>query len=176
MARAGKVIDRDRGWKRVLANFREAKGASVKVGILASAGMHKGETDGGEPLTVAQIAAVHEYGSEDGRIPQRSFIRSAVDESQAEIRTVIAKAGDAIVAGKMDVRTGMGIIGAFVKSRIQRKLVSGPFHPLSRFTIARRMRRLKSGRKVLSTKPLIDTGQLRASVDYEVTLGRTSKP
>lgn len=159
MARAGSrggVRVNDRGMNRIVQNAGKLSGYGVKIGILASAP----PPDAADPdFTLAALGSVHEYGSDNtpAPIPERSFIRSTVDEQRAEIDRKLAAAALAVEGGSDPVRE-LAIVGLWFQGAIQAKITNGPFVPNAPLTIA-----LKG-----SSVPLIDTGRLRASISFEV--------
>ena len=127
---------------------------------------------GAKQPTVAQIAVWHEFGT--SRIPARSFVRAYVDSNINEIRAVAA--AQMRIAIRQAIRTGqpitdatrekiLGRIGAFMKGGMQARIARGIAPPLAEKTLQRKMR---NGRN--KATPLINTGQLRASIDYLVSL------
>lgn len=153
-------FDQDEGFDKLMTTFSLNDGGStVDVGFLRSSGMHKNAD-----LSVAALAAVHEFGSSDGRIPERSFMRSAVDGSKNQLQALVDKISAKVFDGDMDRKKGLGLIGQFLKDRIVAKINSGVPPPNAPSTVARKG----------SSKTLIDTGQLKNSVDWEVTDGKGS--
>jgi hypothetical protein len=127
LARTG-VIDRDRGWSRFIKALPAMGNPVVAVGILQDKGGEVGE-DGG--LTLAGIAAVNEFGSDDGRIPERSFLRSTVDDNETvylrELEKAAGAAVDAMVqqgasGAEATLEQGLGVLGARVKRDVQNKI------------------------------------------------------
>lgn len=114
------------------------------------------------PITMAQLAAVHEFGTQDGTIPERSFIRSSLADHSKEIKRLIKKVTAAIVLGKMDRARALGIVCQKIADGIVAKIDSGVPPPLSDETIRRKG----------SDHPLIDTGQLKNSVDWKIMGGK----
>lgn len=142
--------DRDMGYEELKRRFKGG-GGSVKVGILRGAGKHA-DSD----ITIAKIAAFHEFGT--SRVPERSFLRSTMDEKASEIASLTRKLNASIVDGKQDQAGALGVLGAFIANLFRKKINSGLKPPLKPATIRRKG----------SSKPLIDTGQLINSIDYEV--------
>jgi len=125
--------------------------------------------EGTRPLTLVEVATVHEFGTKDGKIPERSFLRSTL----ARRETVYGKALTAALQRALDEVSADGIgdvAGAFARQlevvglRVVRDVQttirdSGPgWPPNAPLTIA-----LKG-----SSKPLIDTGRLRQSIRHAV--------
>lgn len=135
------VKDTDHGFKATLADFAKTN-VDVVVGVLGSAGESE-----------VIIAAVHEFGSQDGHIPQRSYLRSTIDDRRGEIFDLLElqlkKSKPEVAAG----RIGMQVV-SMVRERI-RDRISPALKPA---TIKRKG----------SDIPLIDTGRLLQSITSEV--------
>jgi len=128
-----------------------SKGGVVDVGILAGEGKHEGSD-----LTVAQIGFWNEFGTV--LIPERSFIRATIKDKSKEIKAISAKEFKKVINGKTTSKDGLGILGAFTAGLIQERFTSNDWKPNTSRT------QLRKG----SSKPLIDTGELRQSISYEV--------
>ncbi len=123
----------------------------VSVGVHKSAGKHDGSD-----LTVAEVGAYNEFGTE--RIPERSFMRSAMRENKIENLLMIARIIKKISSGQGgNYRQAMGKVGMKVQNDIQRKIVDLKTPPNAQSTIDRKK----------SSNPLIDTGQLVNSIRWE---------
>lgn len=150
-----KVTDKDTGWIALVSRVAKMKGAFAKVGILAEG---KGdEEEEGSDLTVAQIAGILEFGTEDGHIPERSFVRSTFDEKREEMMAMSAKLVVGIVAGTMDVDRALNILGAFLAAAIKNKVtVDGVPPPNAPSTIAAKG----------SDRPLVDTSRMINAISW----------
>src|SRR5690606_39350285 len=85
-SKASKVVDKDYGWRDLMKTFEGLDGEiSVLVGVPGTADDYK---DG---VNQVLVASVNEFGSDDGRIPERSFLRSTVDEKSQEYSALLAK-------------------------------------------------------------------------------------
>ena len=128
----------------------------VAIGILAE----NDDREDGE--SNAEIGTWQEYGTEDGHIPERSFLRATMDEN-ARIYGRLAKAlYGRVLVGALSVRTALDLFGLRVVADVKRRIQRGIPPLLSLVTIARKK----------SSKPLIDTGQLINSITHEVRSGR----
>ena len=133
----------DKELKKLIKQFSE-KMPSVKVGILGQAASRPGEE-----LNNAEIGATHEFGTVDGRIPQRSFLRMPIEEKlYDELENVKMEKGSTVaemayVIGQAAVDV---IIGAFASNGYG-KWVAG---------------------KNKKTDILVDTGQLAGSINFEI--------
>lgn len=123
---------------------------TVDVGIIG-AGKH---TD--SVLTVANIGFAHEFGT--ATIPERSFIRATTKEKRKEIVELQEKLLKKIQSGEMKVDQALDQVGTFVAGLISKKIVDIKSPPNSPETIKRKG----------SSNPLIDTGQLKNSITWEV--------
>lgn len=126
------------------------KSPTVNVGFPASAGQH----DEAE-MNVASLAAVHEFGA--GNVPERSFLRVAIRNNREKYVLLNRQNLALIVRGQMGIDQALGQLGELAKSDVQMEITEGDFAPLSAATINRKG----------SSKPLIDSGQMRQSVAWE---------
>ena len=124
----------------------------VHVGVPAGAK----ESETGESLAV--IAATHEFGSPARGIPERSFLRASVRVNRKRYVKLAENGAKKVAAGSMDARKVYNLIGAGAAGDVQEYMREGNFAPLKPATIARKK----------SSKPLIDTGQLRQSITFIV--------
>jgi len=162
MAKPNQVQDVDHGWDahgRLMRKLDRGQ-PSVIVGITAEAGgdIHKNAdgTPGG--LTTVEIGAVHEFGSELAGIPERSFIRAGFDDNVAANRVLTKRLALLVITGRMSIRKALKILGLAMKTQIVRRIDKGIEPALKPATIARKG----------SSKPLIDKGQLKQSITFEV--------
>lgn len=130
---------------------------SVLIGVPAG----KEEADG-TPL--AMVAAVHEFGSPEQNIPERSFLRAGVREGAPKFHTVNVDSCRKILLGQMTVEQAVNKLGVIGVGEVKRKIGNGPFVPLKPATIKRKG----------SSRPLIDTGQLRQSITYQLEGARSA--
>lgn len=123
----------------------------VHIGYNAKSGFY---SDG---PTVHEVAAWNEFGTE--HTPARPFMRQTYDNYAEEI----VKRGQAefkkeLASGSPNAQRTLNVMGVCVKGYIQKEIVEGEFEPNASSTIA------KKG----SDKPLIDTGQMRQAITYEI--------
>lgn len=96
-------------------------------------------------------------------IPERSYIRSTVDENEHKYLDNYAKKLSAqIIDGNIDKYTALTIMGQKIESDIKSKIISLRSPPNAPSTI----------RKKGSSNPLVDTGLLGGSIRYVVTDGK----
>ncbi len=68
-----KLSYKDKGLNKILREFAKAHSAGIKVGVV---GPKAGELSDNGRYTNAEVAVVNEFGSDDGHVPARSFLRS----------------------------------------------------------------------------------------------------
>lgn len=159
----GKVTDTDKGYKAAVRSLRAASGKRhVVVGIRSEKGS---ATAPGDSLNLAGIAAVNEFGSDDGHVPERSFLRSTFDAGKAAYTTAIEASLGRVADGTSDVDKELGLLGLRVVSDVQKTITSDVPPPNAPSTIKR-----KRG----STGTLRADGRLYASIDSEVRGGSAS--
>lgn len=160
-----KVTDTDRGAAELAKRLRAMGSVRVRVGVLNDAPKKTGTRTGKrgrqiqQAATLAEVAVSHEFGTD--KIPQRSFIRATVDLKAAEIATNQEKLAAQVMEGKVTPEAALERLGASVQGMVQARVAEGINPPLKPATIARKG----------SSKPLIDSGQLRSSITYQITEG-----
>lgn len=149
------VSDNDKGLKNILKELNKFEKAVVKAGILDGAG----NVDG---VAVVQYATWNENGvaGKKGKwkIPPRPFIKGWVDANRKQIESTMQKLYSQVASGNTTADDALNRLGIYAKSGIQSYIRNGNFVPNSPATI-----KIKG-----SSKPLIDSGTLRNSVNYEV--------
>lgn len=144
------VKDIDLGWEKIIKNMKTLDKKVLKVGI------QEGDMSADGKNTMAYIGSIHEYGVE--HIPQRSFIRSTLDDNSSQIANLSGQLGAKIIEGNQTPEQALNLIGLKVAGMIQEKITDGNFTPLSPATV-----RAKG-----DNKPLIDTGRMRASIKHKL--------
>lgn len=134
----------------------------VRVGILQEKFDNPKEGDPKREFTIGEIAVVNEFGSSDGRVPERSYIRSTFDEEKRRWRTLTSKLKKKMVAAVKTVEWILGKMGTKIVSDIQKKIVAVKEPPNAPSTIAKKTRAGKVG-----DNPLVDYGQLKSSITYK---------
>ena len=144
-----KIEINDTRLKKFEKNLRQAEKASVRVGIIGS---EAADDHGG--LTTGYIAAIHELGA---GVERRSWLRDWVEPNRKKISEFLGQAMKAMSAG-VTANRALGVLGAWAQGEIQKRISNGIPPALKPSTIAQKG----------SSTPLIDTGQLRTSITYEV--------
>ena len=148
---SNQIIDRDLGYDDIVDALDDIDGSEIAVFVgfrALSAG-----------ADVIAKAAANEFGTET--IPERSFMRSTVDEEQRVYLDHLERAAGEFADGRQGraVQT-LERLGLRAVGDIQEKIVELRDPPNAPSTIASKG----------SSNPLIDTGNMRQSVDYLVVL------
>lgn len=161
------VVDRDLGYHDFVRIMGDLGQPRVLVGILQDKGSEV--VEGGD-ITLAGYAAVNEFGSDDGHVPERSFLRSTVDANQVEYQGALDEMAGAMVdatvsggfdAGLAQLKRDLGQLGNFVAGdvKLMIRLLRDP--PNAPSTLAR---------KFPGTNPLIAGGRMRQSISFKVDM------
>ena len=158
-----------------------AKAGSVEVG------WYDGATYPGVngPL-ISMVAAIQEYGAPKAKIPPRPFLRPTVKEGETTWGPALAKY---LEATDYDTAKALGLLGNHIRDEIQANIIKVTDPPLSDITIMLRSMRQKDTNLIVtgatvgqaaakvkagelpgavSTKPLVDSGLMLRSVDFQV--------
>lgn len=160
---SGKVkwVDKDRGMKALAGRLGHGlDGLGLRVGVQGDAGNAKHpESD----LSVAEIAAIQEFGSAPQRIPARPFLGTAF-EAHGSWRSLIARAGRLVVDG-MAPADALLVVGKQAVQDVQAIIDTGArrFVPLAPSTVDNKGH----------ADPLVETGTLREAISAEVHRGQT---
>lgn len=132
---------------------------TVNVGFPAT-----GELVEGEEIRLAHLAAVHEFGTlihhpngAEIPIPERSFLRAGIRRNKEKYKRLNRANLLKVLKGELTLEQALGQLGEVAKGDVQVEITDGSFAPLKPATIKRKG----------SSKPLIDSGQLRQGVQWE---------
>jgi len=144
-----KRVVHDSGWAKQLTDLMKKHVITI--------GIHDKDSsrDGGD-LPNAQIGYIHEWGL--GNNPKRSFLRSTADEKRDSWLKLLERAFKKVAHRQMSARTAFELIGNKAAHDVVMKINSNIPPELSEAT---------KDRKGKSTA-LIDTGQLKNSIDFEI--------
>lgn len=118
-------------------------------------GFQQGDATEEDGTDICDVAAWNELGTSN--IPARPFLRRSVDDNEDKINSFLQSKKSDLINGKSGEQI-LKEIGIFQKDLIQEKITSGDFEANAPSTV----------RKKGSSKPLIDTGRMRQSVNYVV--------
>lgn len=129
---------------------RVDKATAVRVGFLEGATY---PDEYGTP--VATVAAVQNFGAPSRGIPPRPFFSNMIRDKSPGWGPSL---GRILKANNYDADTALDLMGEGIKGQLQQSIVDTNEPPLAESTIAAKG----------FEKPLIDTGHMFNSVDYEV--------
>ena len=135
--------------KKLQKILKELADKEVRVGFQQGKATEEDGTD------VCDIAAWNELGTVN--MPSRPFLRMSVDDNSDKINAFMSAQKRSIINGESAERI-LKKIGIFQKDLIQEKITEGSFAPNAPSTIKAKG----------SSKPLIDTGRMRQSVNFEI--------
>lgn len=128
------------------------------VGVLASGKANEahGNSEGERAITNVDVATWNEFGTDD--IDERSFLRDTLSIKKVEIESSVAKRVKLALTGKIGPDDVHDRTGLQVQGMCQQRIADGIAPGNAPATIERKG----------SATPLIDTGQLRSAITYEV--------
>lgn len=153
----GKTTYNDRLWRELRERISGIGKARVKVGVFDDSGPREGG------LSMAELAAVHEFGTIDGHIPARSFLRGTFERRRNDMVNMCSRVARMLLNDKIEIEKALEILGAWgaaaVKDTIRKRLTTGP-EPQENApsTIAAKG----------SSTPLVDTGALINAITWVV--------
>ena len=134
--------------KRLIKIKKElSKDAEVLIGL------PKGSNPYPDGESVIEIGTIHEFGSPQNNIPERSFLRSTISEKKKQYQSMLKKLGLKIIAGKMTIEKALAIAGLQAQGDVKKKVIDIKSPSL---------KTRKGG------NPLVDTGHLLESITFEI--------
>lgn len=147
-------VYKDLGLDRIRRDLAKLDHGRVVVGWPGNGPTHD---KGG--MSVASLAIVHEFGSPKNGIPSRPVMRQTNARfGKGPLPRLGERLYKQILQGTTAPGTALKQLGVYWEGCIKRMFREGVFAPLKPATIRRKG----------SSKPLIDSGQLRASVTSKV--------
>lgn len=128
-----------------------ARPATLRVGFLEGATYPDG-------TPVGAVATFQEFGTPNAKhpIPPRPFFRNMIRDKSGEWGPAMA---DLLKSNDYDARRVLELTGQAIAGQLRASIIATNAPPLSPVTIRRKG----------FSKPLIDTGHMLNSIDYEVT-------
>ena len=147
------IRDIDRGFKRLL-KMKSKLPKGVQAGITSDKVNDKGEN-------LAKIATTNEYGDPSRKIPERPFMRLTFEENKEDFYAKLQKFIKNYSKNRMlDPNKFFKTLGLFMQTKIQKKTTQS-----SQWAVANAPSTIAAKG---SSKPLIDTGRMRASVTNDI--------
>lgn len=120
-------------------------------------------------ISLAVLAAIHEFGAPRASVPERRPMRRAFEESRSGIRRHAVKVLRAVGVGK-PARREIDVMADYIKRAVQRAIKSTTFPPMSE---RHRARRISMGDA--NPQLLFDLGQLHDGVVVSVRKGANAR-
>ena len=150
------TVTRDNGLLDRIRLVARRYTANVSVGYFGSDTHRPSITSGSpNPITMSSLAAIHELGL---GVPKRAFIEPSLQKNRAKYIKYVGRQITPIIRGRQSMNAAWQGLGLMAVADIQKYMVTAQFTPLAPSTIARKG----------SSKPLIDTGQMRQAITYRV--------
>lgn len=148
------VIDKDLGFKRIVREVNASKNSYTQVGFQGD------EKEKNSKARVVDVAAFNEFGTD--RIPQRSFVRTSFDRVLPKLNSLIDKLYRDFLLGHIGAKKSLSIVGEYMKGEMQKQIDMTLTPPNAQSTISSKG----------SSHPLINTGQMRQSVQHTEIIKR----
>lgn len=137
--------------KEIQQRIIELSKKQIVVGVIDSSTREDG-------LTNADLLAIHEFGSVKQGIPERPVMRTTIANNKQVISDALSKKVAECLKGDLSADEAYSHVGIVAKNAVLDTFNSNHFAPNKLNTIKRKG----------SSKQLIDTGALRASINFEV--------
>ena len=134
-----------------LKKVKEFDSKNVMIGVT---GKTNGESGN------AYLMSIHEYGTEDGHIPERRPIRLSMETNADKYARRFQQGLDKVLKDEMSADVALKSIGEEAAGDVKITIMNGLTPPLADSTVR--------ARKDNSDTPLYDTGELVNSITYEV--------
>lgn len=136
---------------RLVDRMRDMNKQKVLIGVPEGVS----HSDG---INMGALAAIHEFGAPSRGIPERPFLQPSMDKNLDKYKALMAREAKGVVLKRSTLHQALAKVGMLAAADVQAYMVSGAFKPLAASTIKAKG----------SSKPLIDSGQLRQAITYKV--------
>lgn len=136
---------------------RVARDCTTKIEVGYFGKMHKPSITSkrSRPIALKDLAAIHELGL---GVPKRPFIEPPLKENRRKYVLYVGKQITPVIRKRKSFDKVWQELGTIAVMDIQKYMITASFTPLAASTIKRKG----------SSKPLIETGQMRQSITYKV--------
>lgn len=145
-----KFEEKDLGWKRIQNDLKRLNNSYTDVGLFGN-----GSKDPNS--NIAYKGVIHEFGSDKRNIPSRPFERTTFDNNINDIQKFIINSYSTMLTGTFDVRKTLSSVGEWFTGKMKKTIVNYNWKALSLITILKKK----------SSKPLIDTGEMRNAIKHK---------
>lgn len=153
-----KVV-RKGGTEKLRATLKDVGSKQIRVGFFPEAKYPDG-------TPIAYVATIQEFGYPEGNIPARPFMRPTAEQKKTDWGRQVAGAVRGAIDGKVDLGQAFDALGARSAGDIARTISRVKSPPLKKSTLKARQARKKT--PGVSTKPLVDDGQMIQAVTHIV--------
>lgn len=151
-----KPVTTVKGGDRASSKLRQIRERLAKKRVLVGVPEGAGSYEDGTKLAV--IAAVNEFGSADGNIPERSFLRVPLRAAGKELSAVFKNSVPEAASGAITIDNLYDRVGLKAVGIVQEAISAGIDPPNAESTIKAKG----------SSTPLVDDGTLRQSITYVI--------
>lgn len=150
------TVTRDSGLLNRITSVARSATSKIEVGYFGNQ-MHRPSITSGSTgsISIKDLAAIHELGL---GVPKRAFVGPALKKNRIKYIKYIGKQLTPIIRRRQTMNAAWQTVGIMAVADIQEYMITAQFTPLAPSTIARKG----------SSKPLIDTGQMRQAITYRV--------
>lgn len=152
----------DHGWKKILDEVVASAGYQLKIGVVGEKAAEPHADNTG--ITTGEIAIINEFGTLDGHVPARPFVKSTFQKSQAGLVKELADGLRLMLTSGVKVRAALVRAGKYGANEIKKTIRSSVPPPNAPSTLRQKAKRGESG--VQSRRTLIDTYKLLKAVGY----------
>lgn len=145
----------DRAFLEITSRIAKAGATRLRVGVV---GAEANREHSNGDLTMGEVALINEYGTDDGHVPPRSFIRSTFQKSAGAFGNFMAIALRRVVELRHGADTALAYVGERAVQAIQ-TTIDGYVGP--------RNADLTIEQKGFD-HPLLETRELRNSINFEI--------
>lgn len=150
------TVTRDNGLLSRITSVARSATSKIEVGYFGNQ-MHRPSITSGSTgsISIKDLAAIHELGL---GVPKRAFVGPALKKNRVKYIKYIGKQLTPIIRRRQTMNAAWQTVGIMAVADIQEYMITAKFTPLAQSTIKRKG----------SSKPLIDTGQMRQAITYRV--------
>lgn len=148
-----------KGGRKYGARIRQIR-RNIDGDKVVASGVPKGAGEYEDGISIAVIAAVQNWGTEDGRVPARPFFSNAIEESKPLIKKLVNRHINSIITGTESPDLCLELIGQMTVGEILKQIDSNMAPELAEST---KKAKLKKGNDPVT---LIDDAFLKGAISY----------
>jgi len=156
VTKKSRIKDVDKGLITALQAVQRLEGLKTKVGVQSGT---PASADAA-PLDMAQLAAVHEFGSSDGNIPARPFMAMTFANTTKARNKLISNLIRRVQDRRLRPSQAIALLGEWYEGQVKKTVRDLRDPPNAASTVAAKG----------SSNPLVDEGRLIGSIRHEEEL------